>query len=53
MNSILNPSFRYKNSYSTNISKTFEKARKQIAEEEKRKQAAEAERQEKVRSIGK
>ena len=53
MNSILNPSFRYKNSYSTNISKTFEKARKQIAEEEKRKQAAEAERKEKVRSIGK
>ena len=53
MNSILNPSFRYTDSASTNIAKTFAKIRKQLAEEEKRKQAAEAERQEKVRSIGK
>ena len=53
MNSILKPSFRYTDSASTNIAKTFAKIRKQIAEEEKKKQAAEDERQEKVRSIGK
>lgn len=51
--SILNPAWKYVRSESTDISKTFARARKQLAEEEKRKQAAESERQEKVRSISK
>ena len=50
---ILNRAWKYTRSESTDISKTFARARKAMAEEEKRKQAAEAERQEKVRSIGK
>jgi hypothetical protein len=51
MTSILDRSFRYTNSVETDVRKTFAKARKKLAEEEKRRVAAEAEAKAKVSNI--
>jgi septal ring factor EnvC (AmiA/AmiB activator) len=51
MNSILNPQFRYINAASTNIAKTFAKARKALAEQAKKDAESQAEAQRKVANI--